>query len=88
MAAQSFVGKTNAPEFPTGLQWVNTETPLTMAQLRGKVVVLDFWTYCGVNCMHIFPQLRKLEKKFASELAVVGVHSAKFPNEKDADNLA
>ena len=38
--------------------------------------------------MHIFPQLRKLEKKFAKELAVVGVHSAKFPNEKDADNLA
>ena len=37
--------------------------------------------------MHIFPQLRKLEKKFAKELAVVGVHSAKFPNEKDADNL-
>ena len=46
MAAQSFAGKTNAPEFPTGLQWINTETPLTMAQLRGKLVVLDFWTYC------------------------------------------
>ena len=41
-----------------------------------------------MNCLHIFPQLRKLEKKFASELAVVGVHSAKFPNEKDANNLA
>ena len=40
-----------------------------------------------MNCLHIFPQLRKLEKKFASELAVIGVHSAKFPNEKDADNL-
>ena len=40
-----------------------------------------------MNCLHIFPQLRKLEKKFANELAVVGVHSAKFPNEKDADNL-
>ena len=46
MAAQSFAGKTNAPEFPTGLQWLNTDTPLTMAQLRGKLVVLDFWTYC------------------------------------------
>ena len=41
-----------------------------------------------MNCLHIFPQLRKLEKKFATELAVVGVHSAKFPNEKDAGNLA
>ena len=46
MAIQSFAGKTNAPEFPQGLQWVNTDTPLTMAGLRGKVVVLDFWTYC------------------------------------------
>ena len=46
MAPQSFAGKTNAPEFPPGLDWVNTESPLTMTQLRGKVVVLDFWTYC------------------------------------------
>ncbi len=46
MATRSFAGKTNAPEFPSGLDWVNTDMPLTMAQLRGKVVVLDFWTYC------------------------------------------
>jgi hypothetical protein len=46
MADSSFAGKVNAPEFPPGLEWVNTERPLTLAQLRGKVVVLDFWTYC------------------------------------------
>ncbi len=46
VAGTSFAGKTNAPEFPPGLEWVNTERPLTLAQLRGKVVVLDFWTYC------------------------------------------
>ena len=46
MATQSFAGKTNATEFPPGLDWVNTDAPLTMAQLRGKLVVLDFWTYC------------------------------------------
>ena len=46
MATQSFAGKTNAPEFPKSLEWVNTDRPMTMAQLRGKVVVLDFWTYC------------------------------------------
>ena len=46
MADASFAGKVSAPEFPPGLEWVNTERPLTLAQLRGKVVVLDFWTYC------------------------------------------
>lgn len=46
MATQSFAGNTDAPEFPTGLEWVNTDRPLTLGQLRGKVVVLDFWTYC------------------------------------------
>jgi len=46
LMAIQFAGKSNAPEFPTGLQWVNTDSPLTMAQLRGKLVVLDFWTYC------------------------------------------
>ena len=46
MATQSFAGKTDAPEFPTGLEWVNTDRALTLGQLRGKVVILDFWTYC------------------------------------------
>ena len=46
MAATSYAGKTNAPEFPAGLGWVNTDRPLTMAELRGKIVILEFWTYC------------------------------------------
>ena len=46
VATTSFAGKTNAPEFPAGLEWVNTDRPLTMAELRGKIVVLEFWTYC------------------------------------------
>ena len=46
MTARSFAGKVNAPEFPAGLEWVNTDRPLTMAELRGKIVLLDFWTYC------------------------------------------
>jgi hypothetical protein len=46
VADTSFAGKTNAPEFPPGLEWVNTSRPLTLAELRGKLVVLDFWTYC------------------------------------------
>ncbi len=46
MASASFAGKVNAPEFPPGLEWVNTRRPLTLAELRGRIVLLDFWTYC------------------------------------------
>ena len=46
MTNKSFAGKVNAPEFPEGLEWVNTDRPLTMAEMRGKIVLLDFWTYC------------------------------------------
>jgi hypothetical protein len=46
MASRSFAGKVNAPDFPQALEWVNTDRPLTMAELRGKIVLLDFWTYC------------------------------------------
>ena len=44
--AMRFAGTVRAPEFPTGLDWLNTSTPLTLPMLRGKVVLLDFWTYC------------------------------------------
>ena len=46
MADRAFIGTTDAPEFPQGLEWVNTHQPLTLAELAGKVVILDFWTYC------------------------------------------
>ena len=46
MAGRSYTGTVNAPEFPSGLEWVNTDRPLTLLELRGKIVVLDFWTYC------------------------------------------
>ena len=46
MSSRMYAGQVNAPEFPQGLEWMNTDTPLTMTDLRGKVVVLDFWTYC------------------------------------------
>lgn len=81
------VGKVTAPEFPEGLQWLNTARPLSLRELRGKVVVLDFWTYCCINCMHVIPELKKLEKRFERELVVIGVHSAKFTTEKDTENI-
>ncbi len=76
-----------APEFPAGMQWLNTDTPLSLAALRGKVVLLDFWTYCCINCMHIIPDLTYLEHTYPNELVVIGVHSAKFTNERDSDNI-
>ncbi|KAM9424238.1 NHL repeat-containing protein 2 [Pholidichthys leucotaenia] len=78
------------PDFQTGLEWLNTEGPLTLnKELAGKVVLLDFFTYCCINCMHILPDLHQLEKKHSVEdgLVIIGVHSAKFPNEKVLDNI-
>jgi sugar lactone lactonase YvrE len=77
----------NAPEFPEGLEWLNTSRPLTIRELRGKVVLLDFWTYCCINCIHVMPDLARLEKKYGDALVVVGVHSAKFPTEKGTENI-
>ncbi len=73
----------SAPELDAGLGWLNTDRPLRLGdELRGRVVVLDFWTYCCINCMHILPDLAYLEDKYANEpVTFIGVHSAKFSNE-------
>lgn len=76
-----------APEFPEGLAWLNTGKPLKMKDLKGKVILLDFWTLCCINCIHVMPDLAKLEKKWANELVVIGVHSAKFDNEKNSESI-
>ena len=76
-----------APELQ-GTAWFNTERPLRLADLRGKLVVLDFWTYCCINCLHILDDLKYLEEKYAGRaLAVVGVHSPKFTNEDDPESV-
>lgn len=76
-----------APELNGHRGWLNTDQPLSLAALKGKVVLLDFWTYGCINCIHIIPDLKKLEKKYPNELVVIGVHSAKFENEKDTENI-
>lgn len=86
---RSYAGTRAAPEFPAGLDWINTDgKPLTLASLRGKIVLLDFWTYGCVNCMHIIPDLQRLQETYARELVVVGVHSAKFEAESETANIA
>ncbi len=81
-----YEGLVRAPDFPSGLQWLNSE-PLTIEQLRGTLVVLDFWTSCCINCLHILPLLHRLEEELAPELGVIGVHSPKFPAEQDPENV-
>jgi thiol-disulfide isomerase/thioredoxin len=80
-------GRVRAPELEGGRGWLNTDAPLSLAALRGKVVLLDFWTYGCINCLHIIPDLQKLEEKYARQLVVIGVHSAKFDNEKETENI-
>ena len=76
-----------APSLDGGAAWINTGGPIDLKQLRGKFVLLDFWTYCCINCMHILPVLKRLEHEFPNQLVVIGVHSAKFEAEQDSKNI-
>lgn len=80
--------KVPAPELEGGVAWLNCGGPLSIKKdLKGKIVLLDFWTLCCINCMHVMPDLAKLEKKYPNELVVIGVHSPKFENEKDSNSI-
>ncbi|HKJ31229.1 MAG TPA: thioredoxin-like domain-containing protein [Balneolales bacterium] len=85
--SSKYVGKIHAPEFPKGMQWLNTDRPLSLKELRGKIVLLDFWTYGCINCYHVFPDLKRLEKEFPNTLVVIGVHSAKFKSSGETKNI-
>ena len=73
--------RVRAPELVSGT-WFNTTGPLTLAGLRGRWVLLDFWTSCCGNCLHIIDELRPLEAKYHDTLTVIGVHSPKFAHER------
>lgn len=85
--AQTGQGGVMAPDFPDGLDWINTDAPLSIRDLRGKIIVLDFWTYGCINCIHVIPDLHALEQKYPDTLVVIGVHSAKFANESETQNI-
>lgn len=86
-AAPASTERPPAVEFQAGLPWLNVSEPLSLQKLRGKVVLLDFWTYGCVNCMHVIPDLQRLHGKYGDRLAVIGVHSPKFDNEKNIATL-
>ena len=78
--------RVRAPELTGRQGWLNTGgRDLRLADLRGKIVLLDFWTFCCVNCLHVLDELRPLEEKYADVLVTIGVHSPKFVHEADHD---
>jgi len=83
----TWAGDVNAPDFPEGADWINVSAPVSIADLRGKIVLLDFWTYGCINCIHVIPDLKRLEAEYPEELVVIGVHSAKFDNEGETENI-
>jgi thiol-disulfide isomerase/thioredoxin len=81
------IPRVRAPDLPQNYPWLNTDKPLSLKELKGRIVILDFWTYCCINCLHVLPDLKYLEQKYKENLTVIGVHSAKFDNEKEAENI-
>jgi cytochrome c biogenesis protein CcdA/thiol-disulfide isomerase/thioredoxin len=80
-----------APELVDTQRWFNTpgDRPLTLRSLRGRVVIVDFWTYSCINCLRTLPYLTAWDRRYRKEgLTIVGVHSPEFPFEKDAGNVA
>jgi thiol-disulfide isomerase/thioredoxin len=73
----------NAPELETTHGWVNTRKAYKLEEFRGKLVLLDFWTFGCINCQHIVPDLQRLEEEYPEELVVIGIHSGKFKHEQE-----
>ncbi len=76
-----------APELPKDLAWLNVDRSLSLREFRGRIVLLDFWTYGCINCIHSLPDLKYLEQKYSDRLTILSVHSAKFENESATENI-
>jgi len=83
----SWAGTEPAPPFPPGLTWFNVQRPLSLEDLRGRIVLLDFWTAGCINCQHIVPDLKRLEAEFGDRLVVIGVHSGKYAEEHEDETI-
>ncbi|MGW3403404.1 NHL domain-containing thioredoxin family protein [Streptomyces zhihengii] len=76
--------RVRAPELIGKGGWLNTGgTELTLADLRGRITILDFWTFCCINCLHVLDELRELEEKHRDTVVIIGVHSPKFVHEAE-----
>jgi len=78
-----------APEIDRpGTTWLNVTAPLRLDDLRGRFVLLDFWTFCCINCLQVLPALRRIEESFPDDVVVIGVHTPKFFAEREAENVS
>ncbi|OAR23761.1 alkyl hydroperoxide reductase [Streptomyces sp. ERV7] len=76
--------RVRAPELIGKGGWLNTgDQEYTLADLRGRIVILDFWTFCCINCLHVLDELRELEEKHRDTVVIIGVHSPKFVHEAE-----
>ncbi|WP_274560671.1 NHL domain-containing thioredoxin family protein [Streptomyces spiramyceticus] len=76
--------RVRGPELVGKGGWLNTGgTDYTLADLRGRIVILDFWTFCCINCLHVLDELRELEEKHRDTVVIIGVHSPKFVHEAE-----
>lgn len=88
MSSTARRARVRAPELSGSGGWINTEgAGPTLAELRGRIVLLDFWTSACVNCHHVLAELRSIEERFADVLTVIGVHSPKFDHESEHDTV-
>ncbi|WP_088889006.1 thioredoxin-like domain-containing protein [Leptolyngbya ohadii] len=81
------MARIRAPELSPTFPWLNTPHPLLLKTLRGRIVLLDFWTYGCINCLHVIPDLHDLEQKYGKQLTIVGVHTAKFDREQEVESV-
>ena len=73
--ARDIRGRVRAPELIERGGWINAEHDLSLAALKGKVILLDFWTFCCINCLHVLQEVRPLEERFGDALAVIQQHA-------------
>ncbi|MGJ3246895.1 MAG: thioredoxin-like domain-containing protein [Elainellaceae cyanobacterium] len=79
--------RVRAPEFPQTGSWLNCDQSVSLKDLRGYVVILDFWTYSCINCLHVIPDVRYLERKYGDRLVFIGIHTAKFDHEQNLESI-
>ena len=78
----------DAPEIPGLTHWINSKKINSMKELRGKVVLVDFWTYSCFNCINTFPYVQAWHEKYAKDgLVVLGIHAPEFKFERNLDNV-